>query len=554
MRLTSRNLMLAASVQALALAALPLPGLGTAAFAADAVVPPPVSHARAEYFKSHPEQWNAIMANAPTARMVPPRPASAEPATPGTWSPLVNPAPASGLGNPLLLTDGSVIVHVLCSPTWYKLSPDSAGSYIAGTWSQIANAPWQPLYFASQILNDGRVVGNGGEYTSNGSGGCSAVWMTGGGIYNPGNNTWVNLPPPPGWTTIGDAQSIILSNTKYMLADCCTTNQAILNPATLAWTATGSGKFDVNDEEGWALLHDGRVLTTDAYVFTGTCGVGAERYTPSTGAWTAAGTATTQLSDCLAGGNRSFEVGPVVVRPGGSAVAFSGVTTGVAGTSIYNPGTNSWSAGPNLPTIAGQNYNLADAPAVSLPDGNILFAASPGKFLPPVHVFEFNSANAIVQRADPPNAPGEPSFVVNFLMLPTGQVLQTDFTNDVEIYTPFGVAPVSSKPVVSSVPTTLTRGTTYSISALRGTGITHGVYGDDQQAATNFPLVQLESKATNKIYYARTSYFSTRSDSPSATVTAMFKVPAPGLIPIGTFNLRTIANGIASDPVVVTVN
>jgi hypothetical protein len=53
--------------------------------------------------------------------------------------------------------------------------------------------------------------------------------------------------------------------------DCCDFPpplSALLNPSTLTWTGTGSGKFDVYDEEGWTLLPNGTVLTVDAYVFT----------------------------------------------------------------------------------------------------------------------------------------------------------------------------------------------------------------------------------------------------------------------------------------------
>jgi len=107
---------------------------------------------------------------------------------------------------------------------------------------------------------------------------------------------------------------------------------------------------------------------------------------------------------------------------------------------------------PNLPTIAGQNYNLADAPAVAVPSGNIFFAASPGLFSAPTHFFEFNAVNAIVQRVDTPNALSEPAYVVNLRMLPTGQVLETDFSNDVEIYTPGGIPNASWKPTIYPVP------------------------------------------------------------------------------------------------------
>src|SRR5215510_13050834 len=96
--------------------------------------------------------------------------------------------------------------------------------------------------------------------------------------------------PPAGWRTIGDAQSVVLANGTYMQANCCTRQTALLDAKTLTWTPTGAGKFDVNDEEGWTLLPDGKVLTVDAYVFQyDPAGTNSELYDPVTGTWSSAG-------------------------------------------------------------------------------------------------------------------------------------------------------------------------------------------------------------------------------------------------------------------------
>ena len=71
-----------------------------------------------------------------------------------------------------------------------------------------------------------------------------------GAIYDPLANTWTPVAPPAGWMTIGDAQSVVLANGAYMQANCCTTQAALLDPHTLTWTPTGSGKFNDNNEEG----------------------------------------------------------------------------------------------------------------------------------------------------------------------------------------------------------------------------------------------------------------------------------------------------------------
>ncbi len=527
-------------------------------------VPPPLSLPQAEYYRTHPAEWDKLLKQMPTFRTIPMGPTQSEPApvAANTWTRTTHIPPVTGLSNPLLLTNGTVIIHASCGSNWVKLTPDSTGSYINGTWSIIASLPagYTPLYFASQILNDGRVVANGGEYNNNS--GCKAVWQKNGAVYNPLTNLWKPLAAPPGWTTIGDAQSIILPSGKYMLADCCTTNEAILNnpdSSPPSWSATGGGKFDVNDEEGWALLQTGKVLTTDAYVFTGTCGLGSELYTPDPvtgiGTWVSAGTVTTQLSDCNPP-NKSFEVGPIVVRTNDTAVAFSGVTSGVAGTSIYLAGARPphWTSGPNIPTIGGKNFNLADAPAVALPCGGIFFAGSTGLFAPPTQFFEFTTANTIVTRANTPNAPGEPAFVVNLLLLPNGQVLQTENnTNDVEIYQPAGCRTLTGQPVITALSaSTLTHGHTYIVKGTQLSGITHGVYGDDEQAATNFPLIRLTNTSTGTVFYARTFSFTSRSDKPNQASSARFQMPT--VITKGNYNLQAIANGIASATMAVTVN
>jgi hypothetical protein len=167
----------------------------------------------------------------------------------------------------LLLTDGTVIAHEendvvgnYATRNWYKLTPDINGSYINGTWSEIAPLPvgYGPLAFGSAVLPDGRVVVEGGEFNQYGN-----DYTNLGAIYDPVANTWTKVKPPSGWSHIGDASTVVLNNGALMLANAETRQAAILNPLTLTWTATGSGKFDVNLEEGWTLLPNGKVLTVD---------------------------------------------------------------------------------------------------------------------------------------------------------------------------------------------------------------------------------------------------------------------------------------------------
>lgn len=467
------------------------------------------------------------------------------------------------LSNPLLLTDGTVIAHVSCMGSWWKLTPDSSGSYVNGAWSQIASLPsgYTPRFFSSAVLPDGRVMAEGGEYNTN----CASQWTTLGAIYDPLADSWATVTPPSGWGNIGDAQSVVLPDGTYMQADCCATLQALFNAATLSWTATGTGKFDVNDEEGWTLLPTGSVMAVDAYVSTGTCGRNSELYAPATGAWASAGNTPAQLSDCSNATNKTFEIGPHALRPDGTMIAFGGTTCGICAptdnsvvtpTAIFNSGNSTWSPGPNLPAAGGHNQTLADAPAVTLPSGNVLFAASPNyqAFQRPTNFFELDAAtNAISQVAAPTDAGSFVSFEWNLLALPNGQVmaLETDGSN-VWFYTPAGAPNAAWLPAVTSAPSSLVSGASYQLAGTQLNGLTQGAsYGDDVQAATNFPIVKVVNAASGHVSFARSSNFSTMAVTPGASGTASFVMPQS--VEPGPSSLSVIANGVASAPVSLNV-
>jgi len=72
-------------------------------------------------------------------------------ATPPTFTPDVA----------LLLTDGTVMVHDYQEASkFWRLTPDIHGSYVSGTWSEMAQLPagYEPTFFSSAVLADGRVV------------------------------------------------------------------------------------------------------------------------------------------------------------------------------------------------------------------------------------------------------------------------------------------------------------------------------------------------------------------------------------------------------------
>jgi hypothetical protein len=467
-----------------------------------------------------------------------------------TWQPLTNP-PSFAAGLALQLTDGSVMVQDVGSPNWWRLTPDASGSYVDGTWSQLPSLPdgYSPLYFASAVLPDGRVIVEGGEYQN-----FTPAWTTQGAIFDPVANTWTAVAPPAGWTTIGDAQSVVLTNGLFMLANCCTTEAAILDPKTLTWTATGTGKADINDEEGWTLLPDGTVLTVDAN--NTTTPNQTELYTPARrrqpAQWTSAGQTPVALADLDADGGGSHELGPQVLRPDGTVIAF-----GATGhNAIYDTRTKAWSSAPDFPIVSDQGQlDVADGPAALMPNGTVLVATSPTVFNTPTHFFEVDGAE-ITEVTAPPSAALDSSYNQNLLVLPTGEILLTDFGSDVEIYTPAKAkhhAIDRIAPQIWFTPILVEPGQTYPLIGQRLNGVSQAVaYGDDAQAATNYPLVRITNLATGHVAYARTHDHTTMSIAKDAIGATQFDVPAGA--EAGWSVLEVVANGVPSLPMIIDVD
>jgi hypothetical protein len=475
----------------------------------------------------------------------------------GTWTDVSTKLPfTAGPWGEMLLTDGTVIILDYCtSPAqWYKLTPDKKGQYTDGTWSKIATMPsgYSPLFSAQQVLTDGRVAINGGEYNA-----CSGDWTNLGALYDPQKNSWTSVTAPSGWSTIGDAESIILPNGTYMLANCCDSpGQAALasiSGTTVKWTTQTTESCSgepCNDEQGWTPLPGGDVMMVDVWN-TGSNYDDYWLYSPTSGTWSLGGKTANFLT------NSGFELGSAPLTP----------ATGKSGTvfqfgadqynDIYDVASNSWKTGPAFP-LSG--YDQADAPGATLPDGNILAQASPGEFETPSHFFEVaftkKGKATITQVNDTKQAANTSSFESNFLLLPTGQVLwdNSQATPEVALYTPKGKAKKAWLPVVGSVSNTLTVGST--ANAISGTNFNGwdlgGAYGDDAQAATNWPIVKITNTSTGDVCYGHSYGFSTMGVWTTGTTNAQFDVPST--CETGASTLQVVVNGIASKGVSVTLS
>lgn len=497
------------------------------------------------------------------------------PGTKSPWTPLKNPPPFKTPGTMLLESNGTVLVHdepdsnkLAATNAWYALTPNSKGSYIDGTWSKIAPMPdgYAPLYFASAILPDGRMIVEGGEYLGN-----KAAWTSKGAIYNPVTNTWASVAPPLGWTNIGDAASDVLTNGTFMLEHACNTcltdpeasiDDALLNAKTLTWKVIpGLGKEDPNDEEGWTLEPSGQLMTVEVWALPQ-----AQLFNPSTKSWTFAG--------AMAPGGDPVdpypvvEIGPQVEMPGGNTFVVGGgsstqeppkcTTHAKTQTALYHykvNGAGRWTAGPEIPAIGGKEYDSTDGPGSILPDGNVLFDVSACVYNTPTHFFVYHaSTNKLTQVPDAPNAPNVTSYQTRMLALPNGQVLYSDGSSHMEVYTAGGTPKRSWRPSITSLTSTaLAPGRTYTLSGKQLAGLDPGAtYGDDVQDNTNYPLVRITNSATGTVTYARTSDWTSVSVNPGTGSSTRFTLPPN--TPAGRSKLVVVANGIASPPRTVQVS
>ena len=515
-------------------------------------------------------------------------------ATAGTWQTLKNPPPLGeiidpsgndfgpgGAGGPLLMTDGSVLIQDAGvfgeDGTVLKLTPDIHGSYVNGTWSRLASKPFISFAGAQAVLADGRVILEGGELSDFG---YIPMLTNQGAIYDPVSNTWTPVPPPlffnnlfPGAAfaphPIGDSASVILADGTFMLADKFSHQAALLDLKTLTWTETGTAtKSDLNDEEGWTLLPDGKVLTVDCYadfllgLIPGHPAdpTNSEIYDPATGEWSSAGSTVHTLTDPVLA-----EVGPAVLRPDGTVFAL-----GSSGdSSIYETRSHRWVVGPTLPVSPqGFQYTAQDAPGALLPDGNVLLAVTGGHVgvagfsNPPVAFFEFDGRKFIAEPTIP-NAANDFAFSISLLLLPTGQVLAVDSTKDIEIYTPDEKVRGDNRddedshrpewaPRIFRAPLAVRPGGSYRLTGIRLNGVSQGsVFGDELPDSTNYPLVRITNLKTHHVFYSRTHDHSSMSVSHEQESSTHFDVPATQ--ESGLSRLEVVANAVASEPVLVFV-
>ena len=460
----------------------------------------------------------------------------------GTWTPLNHKTPYTngGVMEMLLLTDGTVMAKTDSiannqsgSGTWSKLTPDNHGSYVNGTWTNLASMSKRRLYFSSQVLRDGRVLIIGGE---NGNGTSSAE------IYDPLINTWTLLFPPLGGagTLYSDGNSEILPDGKVMVSKFYGPGfyrTEVYDPLLNTWTAGVSSHYN-SDESAWLKLPDNSIL------FVGLGSHNSERFIPSLNQWRVDDSVPVSLYDPY-----GFESGPSFLLPDGRAFFIGSLPNTAYYTPSGDTSKGTWTAGPAIPNSGG----IPDGSGAMMVNGKILTAFSPTPdsahhFTTPSTFYEFDYlTNTFTQILAPDGLDTLKGRTADIMMLdlPDGTILYgNQSSSQCYVYTPDGTPLAAGKPTINNITQS---GCTFTITGTLFNGISEGAdFGDDWQMTTNRPIIRLQKDST--IYYARcTNWNRTGVQTGTLPDTAEFTVPAG--LPSGGYSLVVTANGNASDSI-----
>jgi hypothetical protein len=437
------------------------------------------------------------------------------------------------LHNSYLLKNGDLLLQNWVTQDFYLEAPDSTGNYANLTQTQTLPAISQRLYYGAAVLPDGRLLVSGGEYGD----GQNQIE-----IYDPNLNTWTPIAKPSFLSdNITDNSIQVLPNGNVLMGTGLYGELGIYNPTTNTWTQAASFPTNWLNEVTFCILPDGSIFGLGT-------GGGADqgyRYVPSLNQWISAGSSPVPLN--------TGEGGPIVELPDGKLFMTGDDQNGVLNSAIYTPpttltGTGSWQAGPVIPvTAVGAE---ADQALAALPNGQVLIPAQNGASGNDVEFFLYNeSSNSVTQLTNVPSGLQNSTwFYLTTLELPTGQTWITTGGSTAYLFNPDGSASAASMPTISSVAHNADG--SYTISGTQLTGVSEGgVFGDDNQQFTNYPIVQLTSGSN--VYYATEYNPSTTAIGPStATQTTNFRLPLG--LPAGTYSLKVIASGIASAPTTIT--
>ena len=480
------------------------------------------------------------------------------------WQLLTNQPNFGGVQLMFLLTNGNVLAQSRCGENkdcWGILSPDINGNYATGTWRKVASPTnYNPVTFNGAVLHSGNVLVVGGEQNYSDTG-ASSENTNMSELFNVTTEKWTEIPPPAegkgDWAEIGSPPFIELADGRVMISFFGSNGQSthnesmIFDEKTLSWTQAGLNKVGRNTEAGFTLLQNNKILTVNTSGNNGHL-TSAEIYDPATDSWSSAGHTPTSLEDS--------EIGPALTLPNGKVLA-----TGVTGNhALYDPISNSWSAVPSWPKLKnGLQLAADDNDAVILPNGNVLTITATfprdtnnATSMAPAKYVEYDwASNTWLWRPDDlvSSSTSQCPNGTFMLPLPNGQILVSN-NGKMELFTSAESSNPAWRPIVDKLSSnSISPGSTFSVSGKQLSGLTQGQqWGDEWEAATNYPLVRVVNNSTHHVFYATTSGFSSTSIAPLAP--SAFDVTIGSDFENGPSQLYVVANGIASLPIDVTIS
>jgi hypothetical protein len=461
----------------------------------------------------------------------------------GYWTALSS-QPSDGIGVCLLMSDGTVLAEG-SSSNWWRLTPDSSGHYINGSWSSRHSSTWGHQTGSSAVLQNGNVFVAGGEHGGN----FASVEL-----YYPVSDSWSVVTSSAYFGNIEDGNAMLLSNGQVLIepqeSSGIYANQTFtFNPANNLFTETGSPLNGIG-EATWVKLPNDHILIIDSDNSSAGATT-AEQFDPNTGNWTTAvsGGTVPNIWPNVTGTGYVSEMGPAFLLPNGNAIFFGG--NGV--TAVYNNGI--WSQSATIPNGLG----MKDAGGIMMVNGKILLAVCPtgvnsdpsainGVGPTSFYEYDYTANGGAGGYTLAPTAGGTISGAaggLNFLQLPDGTVLLSGLGSQLYVYHPDNSPLAAGQPTISKVQ--WNPDGTLHITGTLFNGISQGgSYGDDAQMDSNYPLVRFTDGSGNVYYGTTYNWSSTSVQTGGRVVTTEVTVPPSVLWFQNGFALQVVANGNAS--------
>lgn len=381
-----------------------------------------------------------------------------------------------------------------------------------------------------------------------------------------------------GWAILPDARVI-----NYDLFESVENNAGYAEtytPSTGLWTSispadgTAKGTLPVlsSTEVGYELgpvirLLDGRILEIGANQHTAL-------YTPSTNTWAPGPDMLANLTGpggTIPDARYGADDAPASVLPNGrvfliadagpNPVSLNGSTMAGSPT-VQLPSTAGLQPGWPVVQADGQNTVIPQGTFISSVDSTTSITLTTnaletnadialvfgGVYSSPAQLFDFNAKAGTMTPIPPPPGsylPYESAYVTRMLILPTGQLMLSDASNQLYVYTPDGSAPEWLRPVITDVD--YKGDGVFRLTGRRLNGQSAGAaYGDDDQMNENFPIVRLEDPHTQNVYYCRTTDWSSVTVDGQRCERVNFTLNAA--IKAGEYDFVVVGAGIASCP------